>query len=390
MLSRWGICFLVWAHAGCPDAAATPPTPQDHEEVVRLVERAIIPHQLSFESVFNVQAFDFEHAGQVGDRPDFGPSLRFEDRFHVWVFQGQLRTERWSFEPHAPGAIFHQTSIWGSGCWASWNDLDPVVLLYPFASPTDAYGYDLEFNRIGEWFLDPDQTLAAVIRGAKPATFERFGRDVVFRWTSRDTEDENLWGEVRISVGEQVLVTGLARQVTRYGSKALPAKVLQTWTVQEWVSVNGLLVPAKARLDIETEGMAQDGKPHHRWVVYSRESIRSLDALQDAAHRFAVPLKPGMNILDGRINASYAIGDDWLSLDGLNYKLRDPIDVILGVDLLDRLDSAQRINGAGLTTDVDVPDPARHGRWRDSGAIVGISLGAAVLVGAVWRRKASK
>lgn len=324
--------MLFFAFVACTAAAQLVPSPTPDvslEEVAELVERSALPEGARFATEFSIRTLESEQTDgkyeRVGDL-----ALVDEELYRVTLDAGRFRIDR-SHTTRSPERwLYVQTNIWSANRWAHWTNGANFVMLEDSPGPVSPLGYDLEFNGLGERFLRVDRRLSTSIRNGREISVAMEGNYVRCRWAPAGTAHPGTWSEVRVRIGAQPLVTEYARQLgsPSIGGGSEDFLVRQRWSVSEWVSIGGWLIPATASLDVTSHSNRGNGL-HLMHSELRRMSVSCGSSAEVSEGDFQVPLSTETSVLDSRLNLTYQVGKSVVLIDGFRCELPSPVSSLL-------------------------------------------------------------
>lgn len=121
--------------------------------------------------------------------------------------------------------------------------------------------------------------------------------------------------------------------------------------IDEWRDYDGLVLPSKARVLGETlNGPGYEGKWYANMSLYERFECERISSTEDLTGELEIRYLTGMRVIDKRLNLSFQVGGDVIALDGVLYRLKEPLMHHPGERLAGLLNDAVIISRAPATT----------------------------------------
>ncbi len=326
---KWNRHILIvtslWIAAGASAQEARQPVTADM--LAQWLDEANILSGVDFDTTFEVRALKLRPAEQQGswdlDQYDFLEHYRYV------LSSNQMRIERRDISNANDPNAYTQINVWSDGTWSHRVEGDVGITLSGQPFPTDLWGQGLIFNTL-EGRFSSYRTLHDLVRTGRPLsqTIEdgvltyRFARDDVpstltqyvfrcqlppdFKLLSYDTEIFSTLDE--FGVGSELLVS-------------------QKYVIEEWREFGDRMIPEFAYLESwRAENPDPSGPaPLRNRVMFTRTSFSEFDDVKAVAAQFTTLMPHGTKIYDRRLNLSFEIGSDFLSLDGAPYQLKEPV-----------------------------------------------------------------
>lgn len=284
-------------------------------------------------------------------------------------------------------AGYEQLGVWRDSVWDTRvRGEETFVTLGALAAPGDIFGQGLIFNG-AEGRVPSFETLAELSLEGERLDASRSGDVLTYTFVRPEQP------QVKFEVAMDLTSTPrLVRYVIEIRDTAGDVISRQTYTVSAWDDSLG--IPERVVLD----GWKRDSpnpslpSPLATHAVYSRATYERLHDGCSELDIFETSFDLGTRVTDGVRGISYEIGKNMLSMDGVVYELREPLDGHPGDDLQGIIGSATSSTPISPIDSDSSPGKPSRGTTRTAMlaiAVVALGAGALLLLRAFKKRAAT-
>ncbi len=304
-------------------------TPDDVASILRASN--VLNADRNFATTLLIEKHTERTEGQPGTWDETPITLREEIR-HVFCDRMFYLRHR-NLAASGDEAGYERICVWRNGTWDQRVTTEQhLVTLSDAATPGDlfnqAFIVNLVEGRIPSW-----DTLAQLAESGDRINSSRTDDTLTYRFAKEGVPDQRVQYEVQLHVASTPRLESFSIELFDDAAEMITR---QSYTVDNWQQYGDALLPSHMTIDGWTRNSPNPSIPPPlvSRVEYKRLNFETLTSpCSEMTDLFDTPFPAGTSVHDDRLNLSYEIGQSYLYLDGVRYRLDEALTEPPGDDL---------------------------------------------------------